>query len=53
MVVSLEDYPQCPDPFCMCPYHPKPCCPPNSPPSGGAGYYDPGGPLQYYSNQFA
>jgi len=36
-----------------CPYHPSPSWPHKSLPFGGAGYYDPGDPSLYYSNQFA
>ena len=55
LVVSIEGDPICPDSYCRCSYHPKPTWPPkaNSPPSGGAGYYEPGGPSHYYPNQFA
>ncbi|WVZ69581.1 hypothetical protein U9M48_018349 [Paspalum notatum var. saurae] len=53
LVVSLEDDPLCPDPFCKCPYHPRSDWPPKSPPSGGHGFYEEGGSSHFSSANYA
>ncbi|WVZ62634.1 hypothetical protein U9M48_012355 [Paspalum notatum var. saurae] len=53
LVVSLEDDPLCPDPFCKCPYHPRSDWPPKSPPSGGHGFYEEGGSSHFPSAHYA
>ena len=53
LVVSLEDDPLCPDPFCKCPYHPRSDWPPKSPPSGGYGFYEEGGSSHFPSAHYA
>ncbi|WVZ74513.1 hypothetical protein U9M48_022685, partial [Paspalum notatum var. saurae] len=52
LVISLEDDPLCPDPFCKCPYHPRSDWPPKSPPSRGHGFYEEGGSSHFSSAHY-
>ncbi|CAL5052293.1 unnamed protein product [Urochloa decumbens] len=50
-VISIAGDPLCPDPWCKCSYHLNKDRPPSPPSSGGAGFYEAGGPSQYSQSQ--